>query len=292
MRFHQADHHRAPPHDFLPVLCLYDLVVSSCVRFEGLGVLIITLTLKPALQIYGVIKQIVLYHLQRHHPHLLLLLLLLSIFVSFFLFSLLSAVVVLIITPTRELALQISGFIKQIMFYHTQRHHHHHPLFALLFLSPCFSSLSGVGVLIITPTRDLVLQISEVIKQIILYHTHHPDFSSSCFLFSVLFCLSCFLCVLLLVSGVGVLIITPTRELALQIYGVIKQLMIYHTQTHGIVIGGVNRSSEALRLMKGINLLVGTPGRILDHMKVKQQREEGKRQDDRGRVRRMCQSVE
>ena len=67
-------------------------------------------------------------------------------------------------------------------------------------------------------------------------------------------------------NGVGVLIITPTRELALQIYGVARDLCQFHHFTHGIVIGGTNRKAEVERLTKGVNLLVGTPGRILDHI--------------------------
>ncbi|GLJ07467.1 hypothetical protein SUGI_0067760 [Cryptomeria japonica] len=67
-------------------------------------------------------------------------------------------------------------------------------------------------------------------------------------------------------NGTGVIIISPTRELAMQIYGVAKDLMKYHKQTHGLVIGGATRRVEAERLAKGVNLLVGTPGRLLDHL--------------------------
>lgn len=34
----------------------------------------------------------------------------------------------------------------------------------------------------------------------------------------------------------------------------------------GLVMGGANRRTEAERLTKGINLLVATPGRLLDHL--------------------------
>mmetsp|Transcript_12884 Transcript_12884/g.41137 ORF Transcript_12884/g.41137 Transcript_12884/m.41137 type:complete len:564 (+) Transcript_12884:118-1809(+) len=68
-------------------------------------------------------------------------------------------------------------------------------------------------------------------------------------------------------NGTGVIIITPTRELALQIYGVVLEVCKYHSQTHGIVIGGANRRNEADRLQNGVNLLVSTPGRLLDHMR-------------------------
>ncbi|KAL6065507.1 ATP-dependent RNA helicase ddx18, variant 2 [Balamuthia mandrillaris] len=67
-------------------------------------------------------------------------------------------------------------------------------------------------------------------------------------------------------NGTGVLIISPTRELCLQIYGVARELLKYHTQTHGLVIGGANRKTEADKLQKGVNLLVATPGRLLDHI--------------------------
>ncbi|KAJ5230869.1 hypothetical protein N7489_011577 [Penicillium chrysogenum] len=67
-------------------------------------------------------------------------------------------------------------------------------------------------------------------------------------------------------NGTGVLVVSPTRELALQIFGVARELMAHHSQTYGIVIGGANRRAEAEKLMKGVNLLVATPGRLLDHL--------------------------
>ncbi|KAG6911762.1 hypothetical protein DXG01_000008 [Tephrocybe rancida] len=67
-------------------------------------------------------------------------------------------------------------------------------------------------------------------------------------------------------NGTGIIIITPTRELALQIFGVAKDLMANHSQTFGIVMGGANRRAEADKLAKGVNLLVATPGRLLDHL--------------------------
>ncbi|KAF2074729.1 hypothetical protein CYY_003961 [Polysphondylium violaceum] len=67
-------------------------------------------------------------------------------------------------------------------------------------------------------------------------------------------------------NGTGVIIISPTRELALQIYGVARELMKYHTQTHGIIMGGTVKKPEEEKLEKGVNLLVATPGRLLDHL--------------------------
>ncbi|KAK9455022.1 P-loop containing nucleoside triphosphate hydrolase protein [Dipodascopsis uninucleata] len=67
-------------------------------------------------------------------------------------------------------------------------------------------------------------------------------------------------------NGTGVIVVTPTRELALQIFGVARELMKYHSQTFGIVIGGANRRAEADKLSRGVNLLIATPGRLLDHL--------------------------
>lgn len=67
-------------------------------------------------------------------------------------------------------------------------------------------------------------------------------------------------------NGTGVIVVSPTRELALQIFGVARELMAHHSQTYGICIGGANRSAEAAKLQKGVNLLIATPGRLLDHL--------------------------
>lgn len=67
-------------------------------------------------------------------------------------------------------------------------------------------------------------------------------------------------------NGTGAIIISPTRELALQIFGVAKELMANQSQTLGIVMGGANRKAEADKLQKGVNLIVATPGRLLDHL--------------------------
>jgi len=50
------------------------------------------------------------------------------------------------------------------------------------------------------------------------------------------------------------------------IYNVAKEVLHYHSKTHGLLIGGAKRSTEAFMLKKGVNLLVSTPGRLLDHL--------------------------
>lgn len=69
-------------------------------------------------------------------------------------------------------------------------------------------------------------------------------------------------------QGTGAIIISPTRELSLQTYGVLRDLCENggHPQTHGLVIGGANRRTEAEKLVRGVNILVATPGRLLDHL--------------------------
>lgn len=67
-------------------------------------------------------------------------------------------------------------------------------------------------------------------------------------------------------NGTAIIVISPTRELALQIFGVARELLKHHSQTFGIVMGGANRKAEADKLGKGVNLLVATPGRLLDHL--------------------------
>ncbi|XP_078442435.1 P-loop containing nucleoside triphosphate hydrolases superfamily protein [Wolffia australiana] len=67
-------------------------------------------------------------------------------------------------------------------------------------------------------------------------------------------------------NGTGVIVICPTRELAIQTHAVAVDLLKYHTQTVGYVIGGNSRRGEAERLVKGVNLLIATPGRLLDHL--------------------------
>ncbi|XP_023000723.1 DEAD-box ATP-dependent RNA helicase 51 [Cucurbita maxima] len=67
-------------------------------------------------------------------------------------------------------------------------------------------------------------------------------------------------------NGTGVIVICPTRELAMQTHDVAKELLKYHSQTLGLVTGGSSRQAEADRITKGVNLLIATPGRLLDHL--------------------------
>jgi ATP-dependent RNA helicase DDX18/HAS1 len=68
-------------------------------------------------------------------------------------------------------------------------------------------------------------------------------------------------------NGTGVLVVAPTRELAMQIYGITSELLKYHPQkTFGLVTGGMPKFIEEEKLRRGVNILIGTPGRIADHL--------------------------
>ena len=67
--------------------------------------------------------------------------------------------------------------------------------------------------------------------------------------------------------GIQSLIITPTRELALQLYDLAKMLMNDNGTTCVLVIGGGNRKKEAEKLTSGeAKIVICTPGRLIDHM--------------------------
>lgn len=68
-------------------------------------------------------------------------------------------------------------------------------------------------------------------------------------------------------NGTGAIVISPTRELSMQTFGVLKELMgKHHQQTFGLLMGGANRQIESEKLAKGMNIIVCTPGRLLDHL--------------------------
>jgi len=63
---------------------------------------------------------------------------------------------------------------------------------------------------------------------------------------------------------IKVLILTPTRELAIQIRDNFRLYGIYTTIKCSVILGGVNQSSQIELLKKGVDVLVATPGRLLD----------------------------
>ena len=68
-------------------------------------------------------------------------------------------------------------------------------------------------------------------------------------------------------ENVQILILTPTRELAMQLYNLAKDLLKDNGTICALIIGGGNRKKEVKTLLSGtIKLIVATPGRLLDHM--------------------------
>jgi ATP-dependent RNA helicase RhlE len=62
------------------------------------------------------------------------------------------------------------------------------------------------------------------------------------------------------------LILTPTRELAVQIDESFESYGKYTGITHEVIFGGVSQHSQTIALRNGIDVLVATPGRLLDLM--------------------------
>ncbi|RKP18111.1 DEAD-domain-containing protein [Rozella allomycis CSF55] len=66
-------------------------------------------------------------------------------------------------------------------------------------------------------------------------------------------------------DGLGALLISPTRELAIQIFEVLKKVGEFHGFSAGLVIGGKSLEEEKKRIFR-MNILVATPGRLLQHL--------------------------
>ena len=63
------------------------------------------------------------------------------------------------------------------------------------------------------------------------------------------------------------IILCPTRELAVQVEGEIQKLAKYHKKISSVAIyGGESIDKQIRTLKKGVQIVVGTPGRIQDHM--------------------------
>lgn len=67
--------------------------------------------------------------------------------------------------------------------------------------------------------------------------------------------------------GVQALVLVPTRELAMQVGGVIGRLAGIHRLRVTLLYGGRSLLPEREALMSGTHVVVGTPGRTLDHLR-------------------------
>ncbi len=69
--------------------------------------------------------------------------------------------------------------------------------------------------------------------------------------------------------AVRALILVPTRELAIQVEASVKAYA-KHTQLRSLVVfGGVDIKTQTPKLKAGVEILVATPGRLLDHIEMK-----------------------
>src|SRR5437868_11174615 len=63
------------------------------------------------------------------------------------------------------------------------------------------------------------------------------------------------------------LIVTPTRELAAQILQELEELAVHTPVTAAAIFGGVGMGPQEHALRTGVDVLVATPGRLLDHLR-------------------------
>ena len=68
---------------------------------------------------------------------------------------------------------------------------------------------------------------------------------------------------------VRALVLLPTRELAVQVAEQVKLYAKYTNLTSAVVFGGMDMKPQTLELKKGVEVLVATPGRLLDHIEAK-----------------------
>ncbi|MGB7218978.1 MAG: DEAD/DEAH box helicase [Vicinamibacterales bacterium] len=64
------------------------------------------------------------------------------------------------------------------------------------------------------------------------------------------------------------LVLTPTRELAAQILGDFNDLAVHTPLTAAAVFGGVGMGPQEHAFRSGVDVIVGTPGRLLDHFRA------------------------
>lgn len=64
--------------------------------------------------------------------------------------------------------------------------------------------------------------------------------------------------------AIRALILTPTRELAAQVYANVKEYSEFLDLRSTVIFGGVNQKPQVATIRQGVDVLVATPGRLLD----------------------------
>ena len=60
------------------------------------------------------------------------------------------------------------------------------------------------------------------------------------------------------------LVLTPTRELAMQVQESVVKYSTYMQLKTAVIYGGVSMHKQIMKLKKGVDIVVATPGRLLD----------------------------
>ena len=68
-------------------------------------------------------------------------------------------------------------------------------------------------------------------------------------------------------TSIRALIVAPTRELAVQIHRDAEMLGRHTGLAHAVVYGGIDYEKQRRQLAEGIDVLIGTPGRLIDYYK-------------------------
>jgi ATP-dependent RNA helicase RhlE len=68
---------------------------------------------------------------------------------------------------------------------------------------------------------------------------------------------------------VRALVLAPTRELADQVANNVKQYSKFSKLRAAVVFGGIDMKPQTLELKQGVEVLIATPGRLLDHIEAK-----------------------
>uniref|UniRef100_A0A8C3Q8B7 RNA helicase n=1 Tax=Geospiza parvula TaxID=87175 RepID=A0A8C3Q8B7_GEOPR len=63
-----------------------------------------------------------------------------------------------------------------------------------------------------------------------------------------------------------VLVLVPTRELGIQVHSVTKQLAQFSSVTTCLAVGGLDVKTQEAALRSGPDILIATPGRLIDHL--------------------------
>ena len=72
------------------------------------------------------------------------------------------------------------------------------------------------------------------------------------------------------ISATYVLILVPARELAVQVHSMIERLAQFTDIRAALVVGGLSLNAQAAALRTGPEIVVGTPGRVIDHLRNSQ----------------------